>query len=149
MVNKRYLISAFAFLLIGCTTPNNVSVDANIGIDTGAAATAQPQATPTPWATSQPPINNPIRVQFGRGTWGTDIKGSGRTQYLLWARRGQVFATTSKQNAPLTIALHDPHGVLMVPSIEHGVGRYTLPANGDYLLDVNAHGSYTVTVEIR
>jgi hypothetical protein len=39
--------------------------------------------------------------------------------------------------------------VLMVPSIEYGVGRYTLPANGDYLLDVNAHGSYTVTVEIR
>jgi hypothetical protein len=149
MESNRYLILALAFLLIGCTTPNNVSVDANIGIDTGATATAQPQATPTPWATSQPPAGNPIRVQFGRGTWGATLDGSGNQAYLLWACGGQTMTVKPSSQQPMNISLLAPDGAQVPVEVAQGVGSYKLPNNGDYTLSFVTDGGYSVAVEIR
>lgn len=149
MVSERYLISAFAFLLIGCTTPNNVSVDANIGIDTAPTVTAQPQVTPTPWATSQPSVSDPIRVQFARGAWGTTLDGSGNQAYLLWACGGQTMTVKPSSQHPMNISLLAPDGQQVAVEVVQGVGSYKLPTNGDYTLSFVTDGGYSVAVEIR
>lgn len=135
-------------LLVGCTTPNSVSVDANIGIGTGATATAQPAPTVTSWATSQP-ATSPIRVQFGRGTWGTTLDGSGNQAYLLWACGGQTMTVKPSSQRPMNISLLAPDGQQVPVEVVQGIGSYELPTNGDYTLSFVTDGGYSVAVEIR
>lgn len=135
-------------LLVGCATPNSVSVDANIGIDTGATATAQPVPTVTPWATSQP-ATSPIRVQFGRGTWGTTLDGSGNQAYLLWACGGQTMTVKPSSQHPMNISLLAPDGQQVPVEVVQGAGSYKLPVDGDYTLSFVTDGGYSVVVEIR
>lgn len=138
-------------LIAACTTPNNVSVDANIGIDTGATPTAQPQptGTVTPWATSRPPVNDPLRVQFGRGTWGTTLDGNGNQAYLLWACGGQTMTVKPSSQHPMNISLLAPDGKQVPVEVVQGVGSYKLPVDGDYTLSFVTDGGYSVAVEIR
>lgn len=146
------ILSAAAIALLGCTTPSNVTVDANIGIDSGtptAVASPQPTGTVTPWSTSQPPSANPIRVNFAQGTWGTTLDGGRNQAYLLWACGGQTMTVKPSSERPVNISLLAPDKTQVPVEVVNGVGNYKLPSDGDYTLSFVTDGGYSVVVEIR
>lgn len=151
-IRMLVLSTAIIIALTACTTPSNVSVDANIGIDSGTpSATVQPAptGTVTPWSTSQPPSANPIRVNFALGTYGTTLQGSGNQAYLLWARSGQVMTVKPDSVHPVNISLLAPDRSQVAVEVIDGIGNYKLPADGDYTLSFVTAGGFSVEVEIR
>ncbi len=149
---RMLVLSSAIIALTACATPSNVTVDANIGIDSGAptaVASPQPTGTVTPWATSQPPSANPIRVNFALGTYGTTLAGNGNQAYLLWARGGQVMTVKPSSEQPLNISLLASDRSQVVVEVINGVGSYKLPSNGDYTLSLVTGGGFSVAVEIR
>jgi hypothetical protein len=151
MRTRLMILSAAAIALLGCTTPSNVTVDANIGIDSGTpAAVVSPLPTaPPPWATAQPPSANPIRVNFAQGTWGTTLQGSRNQAYLLWACGEQTMTVKPSSERPVNISLLAPDRSQVPVEVAEGVGSYKLPADGDYTLSFVTDGGYSVAVEIR
>lgn len=110
--------------------------------------TAAPTVTAT--ATAQPISGDPVRVQFDLGSYGETITGTVSTRYLLWAAAGQVFTTTLSSNTAALASLYAPDGVALYQELAGGyTAAATLPASGDYRLEIRSSGNYTVGVEIR
>lgn len=115
---------------------------------TPAHVAATPTVTPT--ATMQPVSGDPVRVQFDLGSYGETLTNTVGTQYLLWAAAGQTFTTTLSADSTALASLYAPDGVALYQDLAAGyTAKATLPANGDYRLEIRTSGSYTVGVMIK
>lgn len=109
------------------------------------APTVQPTAT----AIVLPaPTGEPVRVQFERGSHGATLVGNSSTQYLLWAKAGQVVTTAMIGTGYSTLRSVD--GTALYEQAWAGTPvTATLAATGDHMLEIRSSGAYTVGVEIR
>ena len=151
-----YLTGGFPRFVYGQNvppTPYGEPLVATITPTTRPALAIEVTATTTPTvAAVATPVayGEPRRVNFERGTYGTELKGQGAEQYILWAAQSQVmtieFLTGSSVQAYLVISGQNE----MLPmTSERSKATINLPATGDYILRAAGDGEFTFKVEIR
>jgi hypothetical protein len=154
-MNKTFVGASITCLAISVTlgrcffappTPDGEPLPVVVNVAPAHVA-ATPTATPT--ATMQP-ISAPVRVNFASGSYGETLAGDTGTAYLLWAAAGQTFTTTLLADSTALASLYAPDGVALYQGLAAGyTAKATLPANGDYRLEIRSSGSYTVEVMIE
>lgn len=151
MIKQRFLAAAgLAAILGGCYFSGSGYVGSEPKPTRTPAATITAAVTPAISPTLQPITNQPIRIQFDRGTWGDVITGTVGSRYLLWARGEQVFTTTLTSQQSATASLYAPDGTPLYEQMASGnTAVAKLPANGDYMLEIRSSGRFTAEVEIR
>lgn len=153
-MNKTVIFIAgivfFLFFGIGrwvLSAPDNRRGEPIVADLTPALSTPAPTATPTP---PPAPTGEAARVQFQRGSYGETLAGDSSQRYLLWAASGQVFTATLTSNAAALVSLYGPDGAPLYEQLASGyTAAASLPATGDYQLEVRSSGAYTVGVMIR
>ena len=119
--------------------------------------TLTPTLTQSPTETSSRsiPVADENRIQFPTGaTWvevGTHLNEGASIEYVLSALKGQVMSVSIEQNWPFTVEVADSTAVLTDPNYARYFWRGTLPATGDYFVNVKAQatGDFTMRVAIN
>lgn len=117
-------------------------------------------SAPGPTPTSAPSSTDPIRISFAQGTTSSTINGSIAAQgatvrYVVAGGQGQLMTVTltSTPANEIAWAVYNPSSVAIRPLDANTSWSGTLPANGDYRIDIisilgNASKTYTLVVSI-
>lgn len=129
-----------------------IPLNSSSGVISTPAPTLTPGPTPTSTLTSG--LTDPNRINFPQGTTSTTITGAlnaqGAIRYLINGGQGQVMTVTITATPANEIAwaVYDPSGAAVRLLDANSSWTGTLPANGDYRIELSGIGSSNKTYSL-